>query len=156
MGQEQEALQGMGTTLTAVYLKKNKRAFVAHVGDSRIYLWQDGLLKQVSSDHSYVAELVRKKQLTPIEAEISDQKHMILRAVGAAETVEVDTFELITIGAQKLFLCTDGLSNMVPKEKIEELLAGKDIEKAADKLMELALAAGGEDNISFIILDLED
>ena len=156
MANQQPDKKGMGTTLTAVYIKNAEKAFVAHVGDSRIYLLQDGNLKQVSSDHSYVAGLVRQKQLTPMEAENSDQKHMILRAVGAEPTVQVDTFEFLLTGVQKLLLCSDGLSNMVPKENIEEILKGTELEAMADNLMSKALAAGGEDNISFIIIALED
>ena len=156
MANQQPDKKGMGTTLTAVYIRNSDKAFVAHVGDSRIYLLQDGNLKQISSDHSYVAEMVRQKQLTPQEAETSDQKHMILRAVGAEPTVQVDTFEFLLTGVQKLLLCSDGLSNMVPKEKIESLLKGNDLEKMADELMDMALEAGGEDNISFIIIALEE
>ncbi len=136
-------------------MKKDK-GFVGDVGDSRIYLWQEGVLKQVTSDHSYVAEMVRRKKLTPSEAESSDQKHMILRAVGATPFVEVDTFEFLLAGSQKVLLCSDGLSNMVAEETISKVLAGKDIEAAADQLMQEALKAGGKDNISFIIIDLED
>ena len=152
---EKPELKGMGTTLTAIYLQEG-RGFVGHVGDSRIYLWQEGILKQVTSDHSYVAEMVRRKQLTPSEAESSSQKHMILRAVGATPFVEIDTFEFLLAGTQKVLLCSDGLFNMVSEDKISTLLAGKDVEKAADELMQEALKAGGKDNISFIIINLED
>lgn len=156
MAVDKASMKGMGTTLTVLYLHKDEKGFVGHVGDSRIYLWQDGTLKQVTSDHSYVAEMVRQKQLTPSEAENSAQKHMILRAVGATPFVEVDTFEFILAGAQKLLLCSDGLSNMVAQEKIEQILSGNDIENMADSLLEEALQAGGKDNISFIIISLED
>lgn len=155
MSQEIPEQRGMGTTLTAVYLGKDGVAFVGHVGDSRIYLMQDGVFKQVTSDHSLVAEMVRQKQLTPSEAATSSQKHVITRAIGAFPEVEVDLFEFIVTGAQKLLLCSDGLSDMVPNEAIEHLLLEEDLNVIADKLMELALAAGGKDNISFIILDLE-
>ena len=156
MANQQPDKKGMGTTLTAVYIKNKEKAFVAHVGDSRIYLLQEGILKQMSSDHSYVAELVRQKQLTPREAEESNQKHMILRAIGAEATVQVDTFEFLLTGVEKLLLCSDGLSNMVPKATMEELLKGQDLDKIADALMNKALEAGGEDNISFIIIALEE
>lgn len=82
LSQEKAGFTGMGTTLTAVYLPNPHSAFVAHVGDSRIYVWQEGILRQVTSDHSYVAELVRQKQMTQKEAEASAQKHMITRAIG--------------------------------------------------------------------------
>ena len=100
LSREKENFTGMGTTLTAVYLPSPHSAFVAHVGDSRIYVWQDGVLRQVTNDHSYVAELVRQKQMTQEEAETSSQKHMITRAIGVDPQVQVDTFEILLDGAQ--------------------------------------------------------
>ena len=148
-------LKGMGTTLTAVYMNDLDRAFVGHVGDSRIYLMQDEILKQVTSDHSYVAELVRQKKITQKEADSSTNKHFIMRAVGAEEDVVIDLFEFLIAGAQKLLLCSDGLSNMVPHDEMQKILTKKDLNEIADDLMNLALKAGGKDNISFIVLDLE-
>ncbi len=147
--------KGMGTTLTAVYLPNPYNAFVGHVGDSRIYVWQEGVLRQVTSDHSYVAELVRQKQMTPEEAETSNKKHMITRAIGVAPQVQVDTFEILLNGAQKLLICSDGLTNMITEAEIEQIMGDKNLERLADGLMNGAMTAGGDDNISFIVIDLE-
>lgn len=155
MADQDEKLIGMGTTLTVLYLRDEQHACVAHVGDSRIYLLQETGLKQVTSDHSLVAELVRNKKITLEEAAIHPRKNVIMRAVGANPQIEVDLFEFLLVGATKLLLCSDGLTNMVEKSDIERLLKHEKIETAADSLLALALAAGGKDNISFIILDLE-
>ena len=132
-----------------------QRAFVAHVGDSRIYVWQEGTLRQVTSDHSYVAELVRQKQMTREEAEASAQKHMITRAIGVDPQVQVDTFEVLLDGAQKLLVCSDGLTNMITEAEIERIMGDRNLERLADGLMNGAMTAGGDDNISFIVIDLE-
>lgn len=156
MAQDNQKLRGMGTTLTAVYLMGDERACVAHVGDSRIYLLQSNGMKKITSDHSYVAELVRNKEISPEEAANHQHKNIIMRAVGAEPYVKVDSFEFLTSGAKKMLLSSDGLTNMVSEEEIEKVLHDSNLTFAADALMEKALAAGGKDNISFIILDLED
>lgn len=155
MGQANKKLSGMGTTLTALYLSDKNHAFVGHVGDSRIYLLQNNVLKQVTSDHSLVAEMVRQKKMTATQAENSAKKHLIMRAVGADPEVEVDTFEFLLGGARKILLCSDGLSNMVPLQQLQEIIREEDLNALADKLMQVALAAGGRDNISFIVVDVE-
>ena len=152
---EKQNFKGMGTTLTAVYMPNPHSAFVGHVGDSRIYVWQDGVLRQVTSDHSYVAELVRQKQMTQEEAENSNKKHMITRAIGVAPDVQVDTFEILLDGAQKLLICSDGLTNMITEAEIERIMGDRNLERLADGLMNGAITAGGDDNISFIVIDLE-
>lgn len=156
MAQDDANLQRMGTTLTAVYLVDDERACVAHVGDSRIYLLQTNGLKKITSDHSYVAELVRNKEITPQEAASHQHRNIIMRAVGVEPGVETDLFEFLTVGAKRLLLSSDGLTNMVSEKEIESILQTLELPAAADALMERALAAGGTDNISFIILDLED
>ena len=156
MAQENPQLRGMGTTLTAVYLLCDERACVAHVGDSRVYLLQSNGLKKITRDHSYVAELVRNKEISPEEAANHLHKNIIMRAVGAEPYVEVDSFEFLTSGAKRMLLSSDGLTNMVSEEEIENILQDSSLTFAADTLMSKALAAGGKDNISFIILDLED
>lgn len=156
MAQENPKLKGMGTTLSVVYLLDDERACAAHVGDSRIYLLQSNGLKKITRDHSYVAELVRNKEISPEEAANHLHKNIIMRAVGAEPYVEVDSFEFLTSGAKRLLLSSDGLTNMVSEEEIENILQDSNLTFAADSLMEKALAAGGKDNISFIILDLED
>ena len=156
MAEDNPKLKGMGTTLTAVYFLGNERACVAHVGDSRIYLLQSNGLKKITRDHSYVAELVRNKEISPEEAVNHLHKNIIMRAVGAEPYVEVDSFEFLTSGAKRLLLSSDGLTNMVSEKEIENILQDSNLTFVAESLMEKALAAGGKDNISFIILDLED
>ena len=156
MAEDNPKLKGMGTTLTAVYFLDNERACVAHVGDSRIYLLQSNGLKKITRDHSYVAELVRNKEISPEEAANHQHKNIIMRAVGAEPYVEVDLFEFLVVGVKRMLLSSDGLTNMVSEEEIESVLQGQELSAAADSLMEKALSAGGKDNISFIILDLED
>ena len=156
LAQENPKLRGMGTTLTAVFLLSDERACVAHVGDSRVYLLQSNGLKKITRDHSYVAELVRNKEISPEEAATHQHKNIIMRAVGAEPYVEVDSFEFLTSGAKRLLLCSDGLTNMVSEKEIENILRDSNLTFVAESLMEKALAAGGKDNISFIILDLED
>ena len=156
MAQDNPKLRGMGTTLTVVYLLRNEHACVAHVGDSSIYLLQSTGLKKITRDHSYVAELVRNKEISLEEAANHHQKNIIMRAVGAEPSVEVDLFEFLTVGAKRLLISSDGLTNMVVEKDIEKILCDADLSVAADTLLEKALAAGGKDNISFIILDLED
>ena len=155
LASEKKALSGMGTTLTALYLPNRETAYVAHVGDSRIYLYGEGLLRQVTSDHSYVAELLRHKKITAEEARTSSQKHVITRAVGVEPTVAVDTFEILLGSAQKLLLCSDGLTNMISEAEIERIMGDRNLDRLADGLMNGAMTAGGDDNISFIIIDLE-
>ena len=140
LASEKKALSGMGTTLTALYLPNRETAYVAHVGDSRIYLYGEGLLRQVTSDHSYVAELLRHKKIT---------------AEGVEPTVAVDTFEILLGSAQKLLLCSDGLTNMISEAEIERIMGDRNLDRLADGLMNGAMTAGGDDNISFIIIDLE-
>ena len=122
MAQENPKLRGMGTTLTVVYLLRNEHACVAHVGDSSIYLLQSTGLKKITRDHSYVAELVRNKEISLEEAANHHQKNIIMRAVGAEPSVEVDLFEFLTVGAKRLLLSSDGLTNMVKEEEIEKLI----------------------------------
>lgn len=109
----------------------------------------------MTSDHSYVAEMVRQKQMTPLEAEQSDQKHVITRAIGVGPQVQVDTFEILLDGAKKLLICSDGLTNMISEAEIARIMRDQNLERLADGLMNGAMTAGGDDNISFIIVDLE-
>lgn len=148
-------LKGMGTTLTVVYLRGDK-AFVCHVGDSRIYLLQGGQLKQVTSDHSLVADLVRDKKFTAIQAEKSQNRNYITRAIGADEHVQIDSFEFLLGGVQRMLLCTDGLFNMIEHNVLEKMVQWSNLTETADLLMNMALHEGGKDNVSFIILNFEE
>lgn len=145
--------EGMGTTLVAVYLAADGMAYALNIGDSRLYLWRCGELRQITQDHSYVAQLVSKGDITTEEARRHPQRNVILRAVGADEVLESDVFSFKVEPGDRLLLCSDGLSDMASDEEISAVLAERNVEKAADELLELALNNGGRDNISVILLD---
>jgi protein phosphatase len=145
---------GMGCTVAAASILGNVMS-VAHVGDSRIYLFRDGKLKQLTQDHSLVWEQVRQGLLTPQEAGESDMSNVILRALGAEPTVEVDLDEMWVGPGDQVLLCSDGLTRMVPDAEIAAVLAAAaEPQEAADKLVQLANEKGGEDNTTVIILRL--
>ena len=152
----EENCHGMGTTMTALW-KTNASMLLAHVGDSRAYLLRDGILHQVTDDHSVVAELMRSGLLTPEEARKHPYRNVITRALGSAPSVEVDLREHERHKGDIWLLCTDGLSNMLSDQKMQEILSTLPPDQAADELLHLALEAGGTDNITFILaLDDEE
>jgi len=143
---------GMGATLTAAWLDGSKLS-IAHVGDSRAYLLRSGTLQQLTSNHSLVAEQVRRGILTAEEAEESEMQSVLLRALGALPDVEVDTDEHILFARDILMLCCDGLTRMVTEPEIAGTLqAETDPTKAAEKLIDLANERGGVDNITVIVV----
>jgi protein phosphatase len=143
---------GMGATLTAAWID-GSRLSVAHVGDSRAYLLRSGNLQQLTSDHSLVAEQVRRGILTPAEAEESEMQSVLLRALGALPDIEVDTDEHILFARDILMLCCDGLTRMVTEPEIAGTLqAETDPTRAAEKLIALANERGGVDNITVIVV----
>lgn len=150
--QEHPEQHGMGATLTAVWLG-DEQLSIAHVGDSRAYLLRSGTLQQLTSDHSLVAEQVRRGILTPAEAEKSEMQSVLLRALGAHDEIEVDAEEHTLFSGDILMLCSDGLTRMVTEPEIAGTLqAEPDPKKAADRLVELANEQGGADNITVIVV----
>jgi PPM family protein phosphatase len=159
-GRGNEKLSGMGTTVVAIRFGGTQRepvAEVAHVGDSRAYLMR-GDLKPITEDHSLVAELVRSGDLTRDQAAEHPQKNLITRALGADEEVDVDTAVLPIEAGDRILLCSDGLSDMVPEAGISEILANSpdDPERAARGLLAAALDAGGNDNITVVVVDVRE
>jgi protein phosphatase len=147
--------QGMGATLTVACIE-GERLSIAHVGDSRAYLLRSGSLQQLTSDHSLVAEQVRRGILTPAEAEQSAMQSVLLRALGSQPKVEIDAEEQPLFAGDLLLLCSDGLTRMVTEPEIAGALqAETDLEKAAEKLITLANEYGGADNITVIIVRAE-
>ncbi|HMD40510.1 MAG TPA: Stp1/IreP family PP2C-type Ser/Thr phosphatase [Candidatus Acidoferrum sp.] len=143
---------GMGATVTAAWIDGQKLS-IAHVGDSRLYLLRSGTLQQLTSDHSLVAEQVRRGILTAAEAEESEMQSVLLRALGALPDVEVDTEEHILLARDILMLCCDGLTRMVTEPEIAGTLqAETDPTRAAEKLVALANERGGVDNITVIVV----
>jgi PPM family protein phosphatase len=144
--------QGMGATIVAVWIE-GQRLSLAHVGDSRAYLLRSGSLDQLTADHSLVAEKVRIGILTPQEADASEMQSVLTRAVGTADTVEVDTDEQMLLVGDSVLLCSDGLTRMVTEPEIAStLLTSASAQESADRLVDLANENGGVDNVSVIVL----
>ena len=156
-----EKLSGMGTTVVAMRFggtREEPAAEISHVGDSRAYLLRGDDLKPVTEDHSLVAELVRSGDLTRAQASEHPQKNLITRALGAEEEVEVDTAVLPIGPGDRLLLCSDGLSDMVPENNMLDLLTSypEDTEKTVQALVQAALDAGGADNITVVVVDVRE
>ena len=146
------AVAGMGTTVTAALAGDDGRVVLANVGDSRAYLLRDGALQRLSEDHSVVAELVASGQISEDEAEHHPQRSVITRALGADTDVQVDIFWLDAADGDVVLLCSDGLTTMVAEAEIARLLAvDGEAERVAQSLVDAALAAGGEDNVTAIV-----
>jgi serine/threonine protein phosphatase PrpC len=147
---------GMGTTLTAVYVGEREVA-IAHVGDSRAYCLRDGELLRLTDDHSLVDELLRQGRLTPEEAVEHPQRSVITRALGPEGAVEVDTRSFRGRAGDVYLLCSDGLTTMVPEVEIAaELVAHRRLRDAGEALIAAANEAGGRDNITVLLLRLEE
>jgi protein phosphatase len=147
---------GMGTTLTALYVGAEEVS-IAHVGDSRAYCLRDGELLRLTDDHSLVDELMRQGRLTPEEAVEHPQRSVITRALGPEGTVEIDTRSYRARAGDVYLLCSDGLTTMVGEELLAtELLAHPGLRDAGEALVTAANEAGGRDNITVLLLRLEE
>ena len=145
-------LKGMGTTIVALTIEGD-RAYVANVGDSRLYLMED-TLTQITEDHSLVQEMIRIGELTKETARNHPDKNIITRAVGAGREIVVDFFEVPLTKNSILLMCSDGLSNMVEDEQLALLLKSAETpEKIGKKLIETANRNGGKDNIAVIVIN---
>jgi serine/threonine protein phosphatase PrpC len=155
-GESDRDLRGMGTTITAVIVEDTK-AHVAHVGDSRAYLLRDGTLQQLTEDHTLVQRMVREGRLSEDEAARHPQRSVLTRALGVDEEIPVDELSLDVHPGDRLLICTDGLTSMVDRNRIQKVLEReKDPQIAADKLIDAANKAGGDDNITVIVLDFQE
>ena len=151
------AVAGMGTTATVALVDEHAGTLtIAHVGDSRGYRYRDGVLEQLTTDHSLVAELVRTGRLTEAEAAVHPHRSVITRALGTEAEVEVDTRTLELAPGDLILLCSDGLSAMVRDDEIARLLegAGGDPYLAAETLVQAANAAGGDDNVTVVLFEV--
>lgn len=150
---EDERLSGMGTTLTAARID-GASALIAHVGDSRAYLLRDGMLRQLTTDHTLVDRMVKSGEITEAEAEVHPHKNVLTRALGTDEQVEVDEDSIALVDGDRLLICSDGLTGMVTEDQIQAILENSDHpQQAADRLVKAANRAGGIDNISVVVLD---
>lgn len=148
---EEFELEGMGTTVV-VATCIDKTLQVANVGDSRLYLVND-TIRQITRDHSYVEEMVRRGGIERSEARNHPDKNIITRAVGAGDTVEADFFSVELSEGDMILMCTDGLTNMLEDEEIRMILSGaRDIVEKAQELVQAANDNGGKDNISVILI----
>ena len=157
MSQESSDRAGMGTTLTAAYLGEDDRLTVAHVGDSRCYLFRDSELTRLTRDHSLVEELLRRGKLTEEQAETHPQRSVITRALGPEPDVEVDVERFAVKHGDVVLLCSDGLTSMVPEPRVRATLEIEaSLEQLGRGLIEAANTAGGRDNITVILFRVED
>ncbi|MBE0601300.1 MAG: Stp1/IreP family PP2C-type Ser/Thr phosphatase [Firmicutes bacterium] len=144
------ALRGMGTTLTILW-ENGEQVFLAHVGDSRAYLLRDGKLKCITQDHSVVGEMIRDHAITPEEAKTHPYRSVITRAIGTSPIVDADVLEVKKKPGDVWLICSDGLFNMLEDPEIEHILLESKEDKALDKLLELTLERGAEDNVSVLL-----
>jgi PPM family protein phosphatase len=154
---EDDAVSGMGTTMTVALLEDDEVA-IGHVGDSRAYLIRGADLEQLTEDHSLVAELVRSGKLSPQEAESHPQRSVITRALGSDPDVDIDTFSIHAEPGDLFLLCSDGLTDMIDDDRIlAEIERNRDDLKAAAKaLVSAANKVGGEDNITVVFFEIAE
>jgi len=156
VSQEDRALNGMGTTLTAAYLDGDELA-LAHVGDSRAYLLRDGELTRLTRDHTLVEELVRRGELTEEEAAEHPQRSIITRALGPEPDIDIDLHTHRVHAGDVLLLCSDGLTGMIGEDEVSEILSdAASLRDAGRALVDAANEAGGRDNITVVLFRLDE
>ena len=147
-------LLGMGTTLTLALIR-DATLVLGHVGDSRAYLLREGVLRQLTDDHSWVGEMVRRGEITAAEAAVHPHRSVITKALGTEGAAEPDLLEVALEPGDRVLLCSDGLSGMVSDQGIEEVLRqAEGPQAAADGLVAAALKGGGEDNVTVLVIDI--
>jgi protein phosphatase len=154
---EKSEYEGMATTVAAV-LVDGETANLAHVGDSRVYLMRDGVLKQLTSDHSWVNEQIQSGVLSADQARGHPLRNVVTRALGGKPDLQVDMQVHKMQAGDVLLLCSDGLTTMLPDDEIHELLeaAKGDIRRAAQELVAAANDRGGEDNITVVLIQFQE
>ena len=155
-GSKNPNLSGMGTTVVAASIIDNI-LHVFNVGDSRCYVLDENSISQITKDHSLVEMLVSKGEITRESAEYKENKSKITRAVGAEERVLIDSFEVDLAGNEYVLLCSDGLTNMVDDRKIFNIISSSaGVKSSAKRLVEEANLSGGSDNISILLIDINE
>lgn len=147
----QPELRGMGTTVVCAIVRDNQ-AYIAHAGDSRAYVINNGSIRQITTDHSMVQDLLLRGKITPEEAEHHPNKNIITRAVGVDKGIEIDFEQIDLDDEDTLLLCTDGLSNYVSNEEMLELMSDGKHYAFADRLVKKANDNGGGDNITVVVI----
>lgn len=147
--------EGMGTTLTACMLE-NERLVIAQVGDSRAYLLHHGKLQQLTRDHSLMADMIEAGQLTEAEARVHPNRSVITRAIGSDPHMQPDIYELNVETGDRILLCSDGICTMIEDPQIEHVMGhSRTAQECADNLVAAALEAGGFDNATAVVVDVE-
>ena len=153
---ENEGMSGMGTTFSAL-AEQEDTAFLAHVGDSRIYLVRNGAIMQVTTDHTLVEEMVQKGMLTPREARFHPRRNIITRALGTEPSVEIDVMQMSVLPGDAFFLCSDGMTNYVEERDIlNEAMSQAEWQDKLRHLVQIALENGGADNITALFAVIEE
>ncbi len=153
-GQRESGRSGMGSTIVAALVRGNALA-IAHVGDSRIYMVRRGELRQLTQDHSLVAEQVRLGYITPEQAETSEMQNVILRALGAEPEVQPDAEDLLTVAGDLLLMTSDGLTRHIRDQEIQQIIiSSPSLDAACSRLIQAAKDRGGDDNITCLLLKM--
>ncbi|WP_174613222.1 Stp1/IreP family PP2C-type Ser/Thr phosphatase [Virgibacillus ihumii] len=146
-----EECYGMGTTIVGVACIKDFTT-IAHIGDSRCYLLNDGGFKQVTEDHSFVNALVQSGEISKDDAQYHPRKNVVLKALGTENHLEPDIRTVCLEQGNKLLLCSDGLTDKVNDDELQEFLQVDDVQETGNRMIDLANERGGEDNISLVLL----
>lgn len=151
--------RGMGTTLTAATLLDDRRMFVIHMGDTRLYILRGDELKQITKDHTYIQQFIDRGEITKEQARHAPGKHMLTRAVGIEHSdgspSEPDVYEHDLKAGDRLLLCSDGLTDMLSDEEIKEVLkTARSVSDCTETLVNRALDAGGKDNVTVVAIDV--
>ena len=154
---EHSELTGMGTTVSSI-LRVGDQVAVAHIGDSRIFLFRDGELKQITADHTFVQRLVDSGRITPEEAAVHPRRSVLMRVLGDVDAApEIDTAIFDTKPGDRWMLCSDGLSSYVTDDKMASILATvRTATGAADRLVKESLDHGAPDNVTVVLVDIDD
>ncbi len=151
MAKHVSGLEGMGTTVVCV-IAKDDRLHVVHAGDSRAYLCTNDTIRQITTDHSIVQELVEAGQITPEEARTHPNRNLITRALGTEPVLRTDYNTVEFRDGAKVIICTDGMSNYITDESLLEFIRNNDCDRLTDKLIEKAKELGGSDNITVAVI----
>lgn len=154
-GQEDESKRGMGTTIDALLLI-GSRGFIAHVGDSRVYLYRQDAVHMLTEDHSLINELLKRGRLSREQIEKLQYKNAVTRAVGVYESVEVDTIDFDVLKGDRFLLCSDGLSGYLEEAELASLFAETPDDALSQRFIDLANERGGKDNITSIVVKVPD
>ena len=154
---EHPELTGMGTTVSAI-LRSGSQIAIAHIGDSRIYLLRDGTLTQITADHTFVQRLVDSGRITPEEAAVHPRRSVLMRVLGDVDAApEIDTTVFDVLAGDRWLLCSDGLSSYVSDDKIAQALKSLPaVKDAADRLVKESLDQGAPDNVTVVIVDIDE